>query len=271
MNRLINIKLRQYAANARRLNALNQSKDIAELKEKTLDELYTFLSTNFGVPPKAFDFEYVSNDEYHIEKDLKPVEFYQKYLGNSLKDYVSIIHAPTKDKPYLKTYTVQYLGNVIGGRQIKYLNVEIDDLKALVLKQLTNQELVWFGSDVGRYGDRVTGVWDDHQVDEEAMLGMSLFMSKEDQLDYSQGSMNHAMVITAVNLDQGKPNRWKIQNSWGDQVGNKGYFMCSDTWFDAYVYQAVIHIKYLTDVQKGAWKQDPIELKPWDPMGSLAK
>ncbi|TNF07505.1 MAG: aminopeptidase, partial [Bacillota bacterium] len=83
MNRLINIKLRQYAANARRLKASNQTKDIAELKEKTLDELYTFLSTNFGVPPKEFDFEYVSNDEYHIEKDLKPVEFYQKYLGDT--------------------------------------------------------------------------------------------------------------------------------------------------------------------------------------------
>jgi bleomycin hydrolase len=271
MNRLINIKLRQYAANARRLKAQNQAKDIAELKEKTLDELYTFLSTNFGVPPKAFDFEYVSGDEYHIEKGLKPVEFYQKYLGDALKDYVSIIHAPTKDKPYNKTYTVQYLGNVIGGRQIKYLNLEMDDLKALVLKQLTNQELVWFGSDVGRYGDRVTGVWDDNQVDEEAMLGMSLFMSKEDQLDYSQGSMNHAMVITAVNLDQGKPNRWKIENSWGDQVGNKGYFMCSDTWFDKYVYQAVIHVKHLTDEQQKAWKQEPIQLKPWDPMGSLAK
>ncbi|MDX9692280.1 MAG: C1 family peptidase [Acholeplasmataceae bacterium] len=271
MNRLINIKLRQYAANARRLKAENKASEIADLKEKTLDELYTFLSTNFGVPPKTFDFEYVSNDEYHIEKDLNPVDFYHKYLDNTLKDYVSIIHAPTKDKPYMKTYTVQYLGNVVGGREIKYLNVEMKDLKALVIKQLTNNELVWFGSDVGRYGDRVTGVWDDHQLDDEQMLGMSLYMSKEDQLDYSQGAMNHAMVITAVNLDEGIPNRWKIENSWGDQVGQKGYFMCSDTWFDQYVYQAVIHVKYLSDEQKNAWKQKPIELKPWDPMGSLAK
>jgi bleomycin hydrolase len=271
MNRLINIKLRSYAAAARKLFQEGKAEDISQLKEKTLDELYTFLSTNFGVPPKAFDFEYVSNDVYHIEKGLTPVKFYQDVLGGVLKDYVSIIHAPTKDKPYMKTYTVQYLGNVIGGREIKYLNVEIKDLKTLVLKQLLSQELVWFGSDVGRFGDRTSGVWDDMQVDEEAMLGMSLFMSKEDQLDYSQGAMNHAMVITAVNLENDQPTRWKIENSWGDAVGNKGYFLCSDSWFDQYVYQPVIHKKYLNEDQKRAWELKPIELKPWDPMGSLAK
>lgn len=271
MNRLINIKLRQYAAQARRLYQAGESDKIDAVKEKTLDELYTFLTTNFGVPPKSIHFEYVSDDTYHIVKNMTPVQFYYDQIGDVLKDYVSIIHAPTKDKPYMKTYTVDYLGNVINGREIKYLNVEMDDLKALVLKQLLNNELVWFGSDVGRYGDRVSGVWDDMQVDDENMLGMSLYMSKEDQLDYSQGAMNHAMVITAVNLDQGKPNRWKIQNSWGDTVGNKGYFMCSDSWFDQYVYQAIIHINYLSDQQKQAWLQEPIRLKPWDPMGSLAK
>ena len=271
MNRLINIKLRQYAALARKLFQQGKSKEIEALKEKTLDELYTFLTTNFGVPPQKINFEYVSDETYHIIKDITPIEFYHNQIGDVLKDYVSIIHAPTKDKPYMKTYTVQYLGNVVNGRQIKYLNVEMNDLKALVLKQLLNKELVWFGSDVGRYGDRTSGVWDDMQVDDENMLGMSLSMSKEDQLDYSQGAMNHAMVITAVNLDEGIPNRWKIQNSWGDAVGHKGYFMCSDSWFDQYVYQAVIHINYLSDKQKQAWLLEPIELKPWDPMGSLAE
>ena len=271
MNRLINIKLRQYAASARRLVSQGKKEDISSLKKQTLDELYTFLVTNFGTPPKTFDFEYVSKDTYHIIKNITPKDFYFNHVGDILKEYVSIIHAPTKDKPFHQTYTVAYLGNVVGGREIKYLNVEMNELKNLVIKQLKDQELVWFGSDVGRYGNRDSGVWDDQGLDDEAMLGMSLYMSKEDQLDYSQGAMNHAMVITGVNLDQDKPNRWKIQNSWGDKVGNKGYFQCSDSWFDMYVYQAVIHQKYLNEDQLKSWKKEPIVLKPWDPMGSLAK
>lgn|SRR5690554_1072838 len=271
MNQLINIKLRQYAANARLLKAEGKEKDIPELKKKALDEFYTLLVTNFGKPPKQFDFEYVTNDTYNVIKDVTPESFYKDHIGDILKDYVSIIHAPTKDKPYMKTYTVSYLGNVIDGRDIKYLNLEMKDLKALVLKQMLNQEVVWFGSDVARFGDRKVGVWDDEQFDYEEMLGMSFEMSKEDQLDYSQGAMNHAMVLTAVHLDNQEPKRWKIQNSWGDDSGNKGYYLASDSWFDKFVYQAVIHRKYLNEAQLKAWEEKPKVLKPWDPMGSLAK
>ncbi len=270
-NQIINLKLRQYAANARRLFAEGKKSEIPNLKAKALDELYTFLVTNFGTPPESFDFEYVSKEKYHIVKGLTPQTFYLDHVGDILKDYVSIINSPTKDKPFMKTYTVSYLGNVIGGREIKYLNLEMKDLKELVLKQILDQEVVWFGSDVARYGDRTVGIWDDQSFDYDNMLEMSLFLSKEDQLDYSQSAMNHAMLITAVNLDEGKPNRWKIQNSWGDTHGLKGYYLASDTWFDQYVYQAVIHEKYLSEAQMKAWKEAPKVLKPWDPMGALAK
>ena len=271
MNQIINVKLRQYAAHARRLFQAGQQEQIESIKKQTIAELYTFLSTNFGIPPQTFDFEYVSKDEYHVIKHLTPVQFYVEHVGDILKDYVSVIHAPTVDKPYMKTYTVAYLGNVIGGRQIKYLNLDMPSLKSLVLKQLLDKELVWFGSDVARFGDRTSGVWDDQSYDYEQMLEMSLALTKAEELDYAQGSMNHAMVITAVNLENGKPNRWKIENSWGDQTGNKGYFLSTDTWFDRYVYQAVIHIKYLSESERRAWAEEPKVLKPWDPMGSLAK
>ena len=271
MNQIINLKLRQYAANARRLFAEGKKDEISSLKEKTLDEFYTFLTTNFGTPPEKIDFEYVSKDKYHIIKGLTPQEFYLSHVGDVLKNYISIINSPTIDKPFMKTYTVSYLGNVVGGRRIKYLNLEMKELKNLVVKQLLAKEVVWFGSDVARYGDRKVGVWDDQSYDYDNMLEMSLYLSKEDQLDYSQSAMNHAMVITAVNLDEGKPNRWKIENSWGEANGKKGYYLASDTWFDQFVYQAVIHEKYLLEAQKKAWKEEPKVLKPWDPMGALAK
>jgi len=270
MNQIINIKLRQYASNARHLFAEDRKDEIESLKKQTLDELYTFLVTNFGMPPKSFDLEFVAKDAYQIIKGLTPQAFYKDYMHDVLKEYISIIHAPTQDKPFMKTYRVAYLGNVIDGREIKYLNLDMESFKDLVLKQLNNKELVWFGSDVSRYGDRNVGVWDDNQFDDEEMLEMSLYMTKEDELDYSNSSMNHAMVLTGVNLDEGKPNRWKIENSWGDQNGNKGYYLMTDTWFDRYVYQAVVNKKYLSQEQLQAWAQKPIILKPWDPMGSLA-
>ncbi len=271
MNQLINVKLRKYAAEARALAQNDKQADIKALKEKTLDELYTLLVTNFGRPPKTFDFEYVSKDTYKSIKNLTPQKFYNEHFGDTLNDYVSIINSPTVDKPFMKTYTVSYLGNVIGGKEIKYINLEMKDLKELVIKQILDNEVVWFGSDVARFGDRTKGVWDDQQFDYEEMLGMSFEMSKEDQLYYAQGAMNHAMLLTAVHLDEGISKRWKIENSWGDKSGEKGYFLASDTWFDKFVYQAVINKKYLSSEQLKAWDLEPVVLKPWDPMGALAK
>jgi len=188
-----------------------------------------------------------------------------------LDDSVSITHAPTKDKPFNHTYTVDYLGNVLGGTEIKYLNLELSEFKKLVLAQITDRQVVWFGSDVGKYGDRAAGIWDDKAYDYAAAFDMSFELTKEDGLDYRQSAMNHAMVITGVGLDEnGKPTKWKIENSWSDEKGMKGYYVMSDSWFDKYVYQAVVDQKYLDQALLEALKLEPIHLDPWDPMGALA-
>lgn len=272
MNGLINTKLRQYASKIQKMYADGKTREqLRDEKEDMLKEMYVFLCTCFGVPPQTFDFEYVDKDkQYHLEKGLTPKSFYETYVGDMLDDYVSIIHAPTKDKPFNKKFTVSYLGNVVGGNDICYLNVDMDTFKDLVIKQLKDREIVWFGSDCGKFSNRDNGVWDDQAFDYESAFGMSFEMSKEDMLDYAHSAMNHAMVITGVNLDQDKPTKWKIENSWGDGAGQKGYFVMSDSWFSKYVYQAVIHKKYLSDSLTNALNEAPIVLKPWDPMGTLA-
>jgi len=63
----------------------------------------------------------------------------------------------------------------------------------------------------------------------------------------------------------------KIQNSWGEDHAFKGYYVATDTWFDRYVYQAVINKMFLSDLENNDIKKKVIELKPWDPMGTLAK
>ena len=268
--RLINTKLRKDAAELRGLIAAG--KDAAARKEEMLAELFKALCICFGRPVDCFDFEYTDKDGvYHADRGLTPVSFYEKYIGMELENYVSVINAPTQDKPYGKLYTVKYLGNVVEG-SVRYLNLTMEEMKALVVEQLKAGEPVWFGSDCGKFGSRDDGIWDQNSfVYGEILGGLDLTMTKEERLDYRDSAMNHAMVLCGVNLDEnGKPNRWKIENSWGEDAGKKGYFIASDAWFDEFVYQAVVNKRFLSEAQRNALSDDPVELAPWDPMGSLA-
>ena len=144
-------------------------------------------------------------------------------------------------------------------------------LKALTIQQMKDGELVWFGSDCGKFGDRKGGIWDPDSFRIGEILGMDFSLSKEERLDYRDSAMNHAMVLCGVNLDEnGKPNRWKIENSWGEDAGEKGYYVASDAWFDLLTYQVIINKKYLKEEWLKALSEAPIELEPWDPMGTLA-
>jgi len=259
------VKLRAMAAEGASAEALQEEKNAM------LQKIYGFLCSCYGEPPKTFDFECVDKDGvYSIEKDMTAETFRDKYVGNLLDEIVSIIHAPTADKPWHKTFTIRLLGNVVGGKDICHLNLTLEEFKDAVIKQLQAGKIVWFGSDVGHYGERTGGIWDDGCYDFERVTGLELGMSKTDALDYGLAAMNHAMCITGVNLDDGKPNRWKIENSWGDANGNKGYYVCSDSWFDAYVFQAAVEKEYLGELAAYV-EQAPIVLEPWDPMGTLAE
>ena len=271
-NALINTRLRRCAAELRRLYRAGMPQTgLAGRKKDMVGDLYGVLCQFFGEPPRRFDWEYTDKDsQYACFRDLTPLDFTARFVALNLDDYVSIIHAPTQDKPFGRTYTVRYINNVVGGRDILYLNLDMPAFKDLVLRQLQSGEVVWFGSDVGHDGDRETGAWFSNLYDYCGILDLELDMTKEDMLDYRQSAMNHAMVLTGTNLLDGKPNRWKIENSWGDERGKKGYFVADDGWFDRYVYQAVIRRSLLSDEQRQALEQKPIVLEPWDPMGTLA-
>jgi bleomycin hydrolase len=146
----------------------------------------------------------------------------------------------------------------------------METLTGLAIKQIKENEGVWFGCDVSQDSNRKDGIMDSALFDYQKAFGFPIQMSKAERLDYKDGMLTHAMVLTGVNLINGKPNRWKVENSWGEKVGNKGYFVMSDEWMNDYTYQVVVHKKYLSEELKNAWEQEPITLKPWDPMASLA-
>ena len=274
LNTYLNKLLRQDAQILRDLiHSGADSEAVASKKQALLQEIFNFLAMSLGLPPREFDFSYRDKDnQFHTESGLTPQSFYKKYVDLQLDDYVSIINAPTTDKPYGKSYTVDMLGNVVGSRPVRYLNVPMDRLKELAIAQMKAGETVWFGSDVGQVSNRKAGILATDVYDFEASMDIHLTQDKAGRLDYAESLMTHAMVLTGVDLDEaGQPRKWKVENSWGDKVGTDGYFVASDAWMDEYTYQIVVRKEFLTADELAAYEAEPIVLAPWDPMGALAK
>lgn len=273
LNKYLTLKLREFARDLR--NAYQQEESIDELrnmKDEMMETIYRMLTISLGEPPKEFTFETRDKDNEFIRiENITPQEFFAQYVGINLDDYVSIVNAPTEDKPFENTFTVKFLGNIVEGDRVKYLNLPIDELKKLAIKQMKDGKAVWFGSDVGQFVEREDGIMDLEVLQVDKLFSTTFNMSKADRLDYGESLMTHAMLLTGVNIDSnGKANRYRVENSWGEDCGKKGFFVMSDQWFDEFTYQVVIDKKYLTKEQLEMLNQEPIELAPWDPMGSLA-
>ena len=273
LNQYLNKLLRQDAQILREAVAAGVGAEgIRAQKEALLQEVFNFLAVNLGLPPRTFDFAYRDKDNnYHSDKNITPQEFFKKYVGLNLSDYVSVINAPTADKPYSKSYTVDMLGNVVGSRAVRYLNLDMTRFKELAIAQMQAGETVWFGSDVGQISDRQKGILATNVYDFDTAMNISFTQDKAGRLDYSESLMTHAMVLTGVDLaENGEPLKWKVENSWGEKVGDKGYFVASDAWMDEFTYQIVVRKEFLTDEELAAYEAEPTVLAPWDPMGALA-
>ena len=244
-----------------------------ELKEEVLKDVYNVLTSTLGEIPEKFDVVLHDKDGKLIEdKGMDAHSFFDKYIGADIDDYVSLINSPTEDKPFNKTYTIKYLGNIVEGRIVKHLNLPIEELKKAAVKQLKDGYPVWFGCDVGRSSivEDERAILDTKAVDYETLFNVDLKLSKEDALDYGYSMMTHAMTFTGVQMDGNEALRFKVENSWGEKFGYKGHFVMTSDWFDQYVYQVVVNKKYLTEKSRKDYEKEPKELKPWDPMGSLA-
>ena len=275
MDRYLTRYLRACSMNLRKAASEGTVLDgLRKMKTHMMDNVYLLLVTCLGVPPTKFDVRARDKDnELVISGTYTPQGFFEETLGIVLEDYVSLVSAPTEDKPFGRTYTVSRLGNVYEAGGVHYLNLPPSSLKRAAIAQLKDGLPVWFGCDVAQSYLREEGIMDLAALDVDSILGFAVegALTKAERLDYGESAMTHAMVFEGVNLDAaGNPTLWKVENSWGKDHGRDGFDTLSDAWFDEYVYQVVVDKKYLTDEEREALKSEPIVLAPWDPLGSLA-
>lgn len=275
MNKMLARKLRENAHDLRKEFSKGASNEaLNQLKNSMIEEIFKMLSMHLGTPPKSFNWQVRDKDKkFSRYNNLTPQSFYEDHVGLNLDDYVCLINCPMSNKEYNKVYTVEHLGNVVEGSPIRYLNVESDVMKDASIKSIKDDNPVWFGCDVGKHFHRDLGVMDTDLFDYEMFYSTDFKMNKAERLEYGQSQMTHAMLFTGVDLDDnGKSIKWRVENSWGDKGGNKGYHIMSDDWFDEYNYEVVVHKDYLSDELNDIFQNaEAIPLKPWDPMGALAK
>ncbi|KAI1392321.1 peptidase C1B, bleomycin hydrolase [Hypoxylon trugodes] len=283
INYIIIAKLREYAVILRKLanSSATTASSLSATKDKMLREIHLILTLTLGPPPSTtdeFEWNFLDKDgrartvvstPHRFSKDISSQDF--RISSSTIASMVSLVHDPRH--PPLSLMTVDRLGNIVGGRGITYINVDMDTLKQACISMLRSGLPIFFGSDVGKYSDRAGGIMDTDLFDFSLGFNVDLYRSldKAARLRVGESAMTHAMVLTAVHVDaEGRPERWRVQNSWGTDVGSKGWFVMTDRWMDEFVYQAVVDPRFLPRKARDVLGQEPIVLPLWDPMGSLA-
>ncbi len=262
--KLLNTLLRKNAVRLRAVVA--DGGDAQAEEEKMLAEIYRMECIAFGEPPKTFSFEYRDKDDvFHCERGLTGRSFYEKFLPGALDEYITVTNHPTHGLPMELYYVFHYMGSM-ANRDVINLNLTLEEMEELTVKQLRDGEPVWFGCDSGAWGDRDKGVWDPDSLDFSGLMGgVDFTMSKGDRLEYHDSFATHAMIFVGVNFDEnGTPDRWKIENSWGEDAGRKGYFVCSEKYFREFVYEVIVRKKHLTDAQRALLEGEPKRIQPWE-------
>ena len=270
MNSILKDMLRSSASEIRGIiESGGGEKEARSHKESRMKDIWRELCIHLGTPPESFDWQWRDKDkEFHRRGKVTPQEFAEEFVDVDWEEYVCIVNDPRNE--YYQTYTVDYLQNVSGGPPVVYLNVPSDEMKSITQEILEDGMPVWMGCDVGKQMDRKRGLWDANLFETNELYGVEYGMAKADRLRYGQTMMTHAMLFTGVDVYEGRPRRWRVENSWGDDSGQKGFYTMNDNWYDEHMFEIASPKKYLTEKMLEGLETNPVVLEAWDPMGSLA-
>lgn len=293
----LNTQLRQFAAALREGHEAGKSEDeLREMKHEQMATVYRMCAIALGEPPETFDFFARTSDDEKDTKDARgeskseqsaksktksgkderpqiiehgitPLGFVKKYVPVDVNDFVTLCNAPMSQTPFGTRYRIRFTTNVAEADDMEFINVPLDAFKKAALDQISAGHPIWFACDCDQFALRGAGYFDVDSVQVDQLFGVDFTFDKGHGLEYGDCPSNHAMTFTGVNLDeQGQPNRWKIENSWGKDNGEDGYYVASDAWFDRYVTEIIINKAYLDDATRAILATEPVELDPWSPL-----
>ncbi len=268
-NSLLKRKLREFGIRLREASDKGaKEKELLQMKTEQLKVIYRMLAQVYGVPPTEFTWAPKdANGKYREEpRSYTPQSFYKEYIGWDLQnDYVMLMNDPTR--PYWKCYEIEYDRHMHDGHNWLYVNLPLDDIKAMAIASIKDSTMMYFSCDVGKYLDSKRGLLDIANYDYESLFGTEFGMDKRQRIMTFDSGSSHAMTLKAVDLDkEGKPIKWQVENSWGANSGYQGTIIMTDKWFDEYMFRVVVDKKYVPSKVLDVLKEKPTMLPAWDPM-----
>lgn len=248
------------------------AEEVDAQRRKILADVWKILVVCLGEPPVRFNWQWRDDEgNFHRDGEITPHEFYERHVGVDLSEYICLVDDPRPENPKGSMETVEHLGNVVGGRPIRYLNAPVEEIKRIAAAQIAAGEAVWFGADVSQPYDRGLGFFVTGIHDYDGLFDVDFSSMKLERVRSGESAMDHAMLFTGVDLDEaGQPRAWRVENSWGDEPGDSGFFTMDDQWFTDNVFEVVVPKSALPEDLAAAVDTEPIVLPAWDPMGTLA-
>ena len=269
MSRIISSKLREQGLELRKMvNEGKKAKDIQQRKTEMLSEIYHMLVITLGEPVKEFTYAFRDKNGKALTpvKTYTPQSFYQEVVGEKLNGtFIMVMNDPRRE--YYKTYEVEYDRHTYDGHNWKYLNLPMEDIEQLAIASLKDGRKLYSSYDVGKQLDRKRGFADTENYDYESLFGTTFGMNKAERISTFDSGSTHAMTLTAVDLDaDGKPLKWKVENSWGSDSGHQGCIIMTARWFREYMFRLVVDKKYVSVKLLKDYDQKPVMVMPEDPL-----
>ena len=248
-----------------KLREAGKKADLQQMKVDMLKEVYRILALTLGVPPTEFEWTRRDAKGNAVStKTYTPQSFCKEYVSQDLaNNYVMLMNDPCRE--YGKVYEIEYDRHTYDGHNWLYVNLPIEQIKEMAIASIKGGDAMYFSCDVAKFLDRDRGICDLKNFDYESLLGVQFTMDKRQRVQTHASGSSHAMTLIAVDLKDGKPEKWMVENSWGDS-GWKGNIIMTDEWFNEYMFRLVVEKKYVPADVQALLSQKPILLPAWDPM-----